>query len=157
MSLTDFTVKNAKAKENVYFLKDEYGLSLYIRPSGKKSWRLRYWLHVKENTVTLGEYPLMGLREARERRDEARKSVALGVKPEVKTKEEIRTGSTFGDICCEFLEMRKAEYKSIKSYNTMESRVKRYLLPFLGNLLPDEITAPPVAERYQAHRGAGNA
>lgn len=146
MSLTDFQVKNAKAKDKVYSLKDEKGLYLYIRPSGKKSWRLRYWLNGKENTVTLGEYPAIGLKEARIAQEDARKLVSVGVKPKIKKygvhEEEIRTDNRFEDIASEYLHIKRKEYASQKSLRTLESRVNHYLIPALGHLLPDEITAP---------------
>ncbi|MDR0647988.1 MAG: Arm DNA-binding domain-containing protein, partial [Synergistaceae bacterium] len=39
-------------------LKDEHGLYLEILPTGKKVWRMRYWINQKEGVLKLGEYPL---------------------------------------------------------------------------------------------------
>ena len=146
MALTDLEVKNAKPGEKVYFLKDEHGLYLYVRPSGKKSWRMRYWIDGKENTVTLGEYPAIGLREARMMRDKAREYVSVGLKPAIKKfgqyEEERRKDNTFEEIAAEWLEIKRKEYVSVKSLQTLNSRVKQYLIPFLGHLAMDEITAP---------------
>ena len=52
-------------------INDGEGLTLIARPDGAGWWRLRYWLHGRENRLSLGTYPETGLRDARDRRDEA--------------------------------------------------------------------------------------
>lgn len=146
MPLSDLEVKNAKPREEPYRLKDENGLFLHVRPSGKKKWRFRYWLNGKESLLSLGEYPLMSLKGARLLIEEARKMVAAGRKPELKkmqgNEEAMIIGVTFGEIAKEFIEKRRKESASVKSFNTMESRMRRYVLPHLGSMKPDEITPP---------------
>jgi hypothetical protein len=60
---------------------DGSGLYLEISPSGGKLWRLKYRFVGKEKRLALGKYPEISLKEARERRDEARKLLANGVDP----------------------------------------------------------------------------
>ena len=81
MSLSELAIKNAKPNHKSYRMKDESGLYLEILPTGRKIWRVRYWINQKEGNIRLGEYPLMSLKEARVARDEARKQVSVGVKP----------------------------------------------------------------------------
>ena|SRR5271170_1158569 len=57
---------------------DGRGLSLDILPSGKMSWLYRYCLDGKYGKVSLGHYPDLPLRTARERRDELTGKVAKG-------------------------------------------------------------------------------
>lgn len=54
------------------------GLGLEVQPTGSKWWRLRYRFDGKEKMLSLGVYPDVGLKEARERRDKARQDVAQG-------------------------------------------------------------------------------
>ena len=56
MALCDMAIKKAKPREKIYTLKDADGLYLEIKPSGKKYWRLRYWIDSKENRLSLGEW-----------------------------------------------------------------------------------------------------
>jgi integrase len=71
--LTDNQCRNAKPKANGYRLTDHNGLHLFITPKGKKLWRYRFRIAGKgEQTLSLGEYPKVGLKEARLQRDEAR-------------------------------------------------------------------------------------
>ena len=83
--LTDKTIKAAlkaaaeagKARK----LSDGAGLVLEARPTGAGWWRLRYWRDGREGMLSLGTYPETGLRDAREKRDEARKLIAAGGDP----------------------------------------------------------------------------
>lgn len=69
LALTETAIKGAKPKDKPYMLQDDRGLWLLIVPGGGKYWRLRYWVEGKEKKVSLGTYPSVTLREARERLD----------------------------------------------------------------------------------------
>ncbi|MDQ5925161.1 MAG: hypothetical protein QG554_103, partial [Pseudomonadota bacterium] len=75
MPLTDTAVRNAKPAEKAVKMFDGGGLYLEVAPSGGKWWRLKYRVDGKEKRLSLGTYPDVGLKEARERRDQARKMV----------------------------------------------------------------------------------
>ena len=60
---------------------DGGGLYLEIRPNGSKWWRLKYRFGGKEKRLSLGVYPDVSLKDARERRDEARKLLANDIDP----------------------------------------------------------------------------
>ena len=81
MPLTDTSIRSVKAKERPVKLFDERGLYLEVSPAGGKWWRLKYRFNGKEKRLSLGVYPDVSLRDARERRDKARKLVADGVDP----------------------------------------------------------------------------
>jgi integrase len=157
MSLTDTEIRGAKSSDKAYRMKDDYGLYLDVRPTGKKVWRMRYWMKGKENIFTFGEYPLVSLKEARVRRDEARKMIADGMDPAVnRDMEKARSGaSVFADIALEFLEKKQKESTSEKSRYTMEMRIQKYILPFLGNMQPDDITAPLILNVLRRLEGRG--
>lgn len=81
MALSDTAIRAAKPSEEQYKLYDEGGLFLIVRPSGGKLWRLKYRHLGKEQALALGQYPAVGWKEARARRDEARKLIASGKNP----------------------------------------------------------------------------
>ena len=93
MSLTVFDVKNAKPQAKNYVLKDERGLYLEVSSSGGKWWRLRYTFNGKENRLSLGTYPDISLKDARERRDETRTLIAKGIDPSRKRQHERKEAS----------------------------------------------------------------
>ncbi len=75
--LSDIKVKSAKSKKKPYKLNDGQGLFLQIAVNGGKWWRFKYRFDNKEKLISLGTYPEISLVDARERRDEARKQVAI--------------------------------------------------------------------------------
>jgi len=81
MALTDTATRNAKPALKPYSLADGAGLSLLIQVNGGKWWRLRYRFDGKEKMLSLGVYPDVSLKEARTRRDSARKLLANGIDP----------------------------------------------------------------------------
>jgi integrase len=81
MALTDAKIRNIKAGDRPLKLTDGAGLYLEVRPTGAKLWRYRYRIAGKENLFAIGEYPDLGLAEARRLRAEARDLVRQGIHP----------------------------------------------------------------------------
>ncbi len=81
MPLTDTAARQAKPAEKDYTFKDADGLSLFVAKNGTKSWHFRFTLHSKPAAISLGTYPEITLRDAREQRDKARALVAKGIAP----------------------------------------------------------------------------
>ncbi|MDD4906647.1 MAG: Arm DNA-binding domain-containing protein, partial [Methylobacter tundripaludum] len=82
MPLSDTTIKNAKPNaDKAYKLPDEKGMYLLVNLNGSKYFRLKYRFGGKEKVLALGVYPDTGLKQAREKRDEARKLLAEGIDP----------------------------------------------------------------------------
>lgn len=114
MALTDSAIKAAKPKASQYKLHDEKGLLLIVRPTGGRLWRLKYRFAGKEQQLTIGTYPEVGLKEARERRDAARKVIAEGKDPSTEKKRDkiaasISAGNTFKVVAEEFIAKRQRE------------------------------------------------
>ena len=81
MPLTDKEVRSAQPSEKAYRLYDARGLYLEVHPSGGKWLRLKYRFAGKEKRLSLGVYPEVSLKKARENRDECRRDMANGVDP----------------------------------------------------------------------------
>lgn len=81
---TDREVLNLKPQEKVYTAKDKTnnGLFLEIRPTGRKTWAYRYTFNGKQEKLTLGRYPDLSLKDARQVRDEAASQAAKGISPQ---------------------------------------------------------------------------
>lgn len=74
-------LKTAEQTAKPVRLADGGGLRLDAQPTGAGWWRLRYRFGGKEGMLSLGTYPETGLRDARQRRDEARRLIAAGIDP----------------------------------------------------------------------------
>jgi len=86
MALTDTAIRNAKPADKPIKLFDGGGLFLHITPAGKRYWRLKYRFAGKEKLLALGVYPDVGLKEARDKREEAKRLLGEGVDPSVERK-----------------------------------------------------------------------
>lgn len=82
--LTDTAIRKAKATGKAYRMADGHGLFLEVTATGKKVWRYRCKgapTKSGQMLLTLGEYPMVSLADARARREELRKQVADGQDP----------------------------------------------------------------------------
>ena len=79
--LNEARIRATRQKDRPYRPFDERGLFMLVTPSGGRLWRFRYRLGGVEKLLTLGAYPDVSLKRAREKRDEARKLVADEVDP----------------------------------------------------------------------------
>ena len=159
MPLNDPTIKNAKPTGKAYRLSDEKGLYLEVSPAGGKWWRLKYRFDGKEKRLSLGTYPEVGLKLARERRDEARKQLADGIDPSIhrqasKATRSDRAGNSFEVLAREWHQQRH-ELTPKHAANLM-ARLERDIFPWLGSRPVMEITGPEVLAilRRMTHRGA---
>ncbi|WP_124373432.1 tyrosine-type recombinase/integrase [Pseudomonas chlororaphis] len=137
MALTDTTARQAKPKDKAYTLPDALGLSLFVAPSGIKSWHFRFTWLGKQVRISFGMYPDTGLKEARARRDEAREGIARGIDPRESRKEKKAglieaNARTFRKIYDEWLAFRKGNI-SPGTYRIISNAMELDVLPNFGD------------------------
>lgn len=147
--LTDAKIRKLVTRTKVYKESDENGLYVEVRPTGKKFFRYRY-RHPqtkKEQILTLGQYPSIGLAMARSIRDDARALIVQGIDPnqhkkdvkiEQQTKEDPVPLMTFSQL---FSEWHNHNEKSLV-YNyskDIKERIEKHLLPHIGSMALDDI------------------
>src|SRR5215470_8572401 len=111
--LSEARIRASRPKDRPYKLFDERGLFMLVTPAGGRLWRFRYRLGGVEKLLTLGAYPDVPLKRARERRDDARRLVADGIDPSVKRKAERSAGgNTFEAIAREWLTLQQPSMKA---------------------------------------------
>ena len=160
MSLTDTAIKKAKPEAKQRKLYDERGLFLLISPKGGKWWRFKYLFDGKEKQLSLGTYPDVSLKEARDRRGEARKQVAADIDPgehrkAKKAAREAKQANSFEVIGREWFAKHSANW-SKKHSDRIISSLKRDIFPWLGGKPITEITPPQLLQtvRRIEERGA---
>ncbi|HQS16425.1 integrase arm-type DNA-binding domain-containing protein [Reyranella sp.] len=144
--LTDVLIRKAKAPAKPTKLMDERGLFLMLTPSGGRWWRFRYSYAGKEKLLSLGTYPDVSLKAAREARDDARKMLAKGIDPSAVRQEEKRAkveagANTFAAVAREWLENVKPKWAAVYHSDT-EKRFEAYVFPDVGRRPIAELTAP---------------
>jgi integrase len=159
MALTDTAIRTAKVRESQYKLHDDGGLFLIVRPSGGKLWRFKYRHLGKEQQLTIGRYPEIGLKEARAKREEARKIIAAGGNPAFEKKKaaiaaSVSAANTFKAVADEFIDKRERE-----GLNDLTTTKSRWLLSKLGSAFGQrpigEIEAYELLERLKRVELAG--
>jgi integrase len=139
--LSDTKVRAAKPSEKAYKHYDGRGLFLFVTPTGGRLWRLKYRMRGREKLISLGAYPDVGLKRAREKRDEARKLIADGIDPSA-VRQERRTAllETFEGVAQEWLELQTKSLAP-ETISILGARLKSALYPYLGSKPVADITA----------------
>lgn len=160
MPLTDTAIRNAKPGTKPVKMFDESGLFLLVAPSGGKWWRFKYRFGGKEKLLSLGTYPEVSLKEARDKRDEARKQVATGIDPGEhrkahKAAKAERTGNSFEIVAREWFAKYSPNWVASHSDKIIR-RLERDVFPWIGGRPIVEVTAPELLTvlRRIENRGA---
>ncbi|BBE49669.1 Prophage integrase IntA [Ferriphaselus amnicola] len=140
--------------------KQSVGESLYLEvmPGGSKLWRWKYRIEGKENRYSLGSYPELSLKEAREAVGAARKLVNQGLHPAQQKKLD-RIKATHAQAGT--LEAIAKEWLALKDWEEItkkrrENMLKRVVFPTLGELPIRQITSPmilDVLKKAEANNG----
>ena len=156
MALTDTAVKTAKPHEKPYKRFDTGGLYLEVRPTGARWWRFRYRYGGKDKLLSLGVYPEVSLKQARRRRDEARRLVADGIDPSQKRKADKTAGTdSFKAVAEEWQGKHKRRW-AVSNAERIARVLERDVYPWLGNRPVSGLKAAdilPVLRRIEG-RGA---
>jgi integrase len=163
--LTDTKTRNAKPSAKRVRLFDERGLYLEVSPAGGKWWRLKYRHGGKEKRLSLGVYPDVSLKAARERRDDARRLIADGIDPSVHRKEARAASNTFEAVTREWLAKFSSEWAPGHKDRVIR-RFERDIFPLIGARPIGGVTPPELltvlrrielrGALHTAHRARGN-
>ena len=159
MPLTDVQVRQARPGPKPRKLSDERGLFIEIRPTGSKLWRYRYKIGGVENVFAIGEYPEVGLADARAERDRARALVKQGRHPAhvrriQRVKQQLENQSSFKVVALEWIATKSNVSESYR--NQLTRAFTKNLFPYVGRLPVREVTAAQLLEclRRMESRGA---
>jgi integrase len=140
-SLSEARIRSAKPRERPYKLYDERGLFLLVTPTGGRLWRLRYRIGNLEKLISLGAYPDVPLKRAREKRDEARRLVADEIDPSADRKaKRAAMLVTFEGVAQEWLELQSKSLAP-ETISILGARLNSGLYPYLGSRPMGSITA----------------
>ena len=170
MPLTDTAIRTAKPADKPIRIFDGGGLYLEISPSGGKLWRLKYRYGNKEKRLSLGAYPDVSLKDARAKRDDARKLLANDIDPGEHRKVQAaakveRSANSFEVVAREWFLKHRDTWAPSYATNVL-ARLENDVVPWIGGKPIAEITAPDVltvlrridarGARYTAHRAKVN-
>lgn len=142
MAISDAAIRGVKPTDSRKKLSDGGGLQLWIERSGAKLWSLAYQFDGKQKRLALGAYPNVSLREARERRDDAKRNLRDGFDPAAKRRsdreaQQASNAVTFKVVGDELHEKKRQEGKA---HRTSEK------VRWLFDLAYEELGARPIRE-----------
>ncbi len=160
MPLTDAQIRKVKPTDRPQRLFDGRGLYIEVSTNGGKWWRLKYRYGGKEKRLSLGVYPDVSLKDARHRRDEARKLLANDVDPSehrkaLRAKSREIGANSFEVIAREWFDKRAANWVASHADRIIR-RLERDIFPWIGSTPITELNAPKILEviRRIEQRGA---
>jgi len=148
--LTTTRINSLKPKDKAYAITDGRGLHILIKPNGSKLWEFNFIcpvLHRRKKT-SLGLYPDVTLKHARDKRDERRKLVANGINPikhfqELKQNEKNSSDGNFETVVREWLDTKQREVVEgiivEKTYQRIESLLINDTVPFFKSVSESKI------------------
>ena len=144
--LTRLQIENMRSPQKTTRLFDGRGLYIEFAPAGGRWWRLKYRFGGKEKRISLGVYPDVGLREARDKCEAARKLIAGGIDPGRQRKIEQRTlleqtENTFEAIAREWFAMVSPAW-ALSHSSKIIRRLEREVFPWIGGKPIKAVMAP---------------
>ena len=125
MPLNDTAIRNIKPKDRPFKLADGNGLYLFVTPTGSRLWRLKYRFGGHERILSIGAYPAVTIKMARDAREQARTMLATGIDPSQakqasKLKEKEATLHSFQAIAMEYHAKLIREHRAKGTIEKME-------------------------------------
>ncbi|MDA0706491.1 MAG: integrase arm-type DNA-binding domain-containing protein [Proteobacteria bacterium] len=150
MPLTNTEIKNARPSDKPKRMFDGGGLYLEVSPKGGKWWRLKYRFGGKEKRLSLGVYPDVTLKDARERCSEARKLLTNGIDPSETRKAQkaaavARDANSFEIVAREWLAMQVPNWAESHATRII-ARFEQDIFPWIGGKAIADIDAPQLLE-----------
>jgi 2-polyprenyl-3-methyl-5-hydroxy-6-metoxy-1,4-benzoquinol methylase len=141
--LNDRFVATQKAADRDRLIWDSHqpGLTLCVRVTGRKSWKIVYRFHGRPVWLHLGDARSIGLADARRLAARVMLDVACGGDP-ISERRAKRDSETFTDLASRYVELHARKHN--KSWKQAEKLVARYLLPRWGKLKASAITRADV-------------
>jgi integrase len=125
---------------------DGRGLLLVVRPSGARSWILRYQVAGRRRDFGLGPWPEVSLAEARERALTARRLTKAGRDPIAERGRGHGQGMTFRTAAEALIEAKRPGWRNAKHAEQWSSTLATYAYPKLGALDVQAIDTNAVLE-----------
>jgi integrase len=132
-------------------------LQLRLTATGVATWSLRYTVGNKVKRTNLGHYPVMTLKQARARANEARGKIDAGEEPQTKkAKAENTDRQSFRYLAARYLNEHSRRHNRASSFEENRRNLEKHVLPFWGEQPFADIKRPVVIERLEQIIGAGH-
>lgn len=146
--LTATQIKNVKPEKKNFLMSDGNGLYLIVRSSGTKNFSFKYSRPVsgERKTISLGEYPVVSLAEARESALPLKNMVTKGLDPIQEREKELRAGTiektaTLEKVAADWWQIKQTRITKDYADDIWRS-LENHIFPSMGKTFIGDITAP---------------
>jgi integrase len=165
--LTDSQIRTAQPSDKIRKLADGSSLSIWILPSGVKSFRYKYRfpkkndkgeLVRKEDSYVIGRYPNVSLSAARRERDRLRGLLDDGIDPKDEKRKKMREAesralaSTFKELAVEWLDQNNW---TVRHFLKVERSLELHVYPSIGSIRAEDIEYRDINTVINKLKGAG--
>jgi len=143
--LTGLSIKQAKPKDKQYKLTDGEGMYLRVYPNGSKYWQLQFRFEGRQKILSFGVWPDISLKEARDKRFEAKKIIKEGINPIeekkeilkshnfIQEEEKLRETTTFNMVAKEWFSRQSLQWTERHTRGVLSS-LNMHVYPDLGEM-----------------------
>ncbi|KTD73775.1 tyrosine-type recombinase/integrase [Legionella tucsonensis] len=155
MRFTDTYIKNLKPDATWLEKIESSGLGIRVMPSGNKSWFYRFSMNGKRQKISLGKYPGISLKQARELHAQAQSLKEQGINPiDYAQQEKLKKDNTLSKLILSWYE--NYVVKNRKQPRPIKYQIDSEIIPLLGHMELDKIQTKDITSALDkvVHRGA---
>ncbi len=148
-TITALNIKNAPAGNH----KVETGLRYKSNGDGTGSWQCRYKIEGRDRALSLGTFPEVTLKEARERNADHRAELRRGNDPKTVILESLKGSAeksiTIKELAVLAFEDHRRSLKNGGAPGRWWSTIENHVVPMFGNMRASEITGRVIADKLR--------
>ena len=155
IKFTDNYIKNLQPEKTWFEKTESSGLAVRVMPSGNKSWIYRFTLNSTRYKMTLGKYPGITLKQARENQKQAESLKEQGINPiEYNAQQKLKQNHTIKILMLSwytgYIEKNRKQPLQIKQL------IDADIIPLLGHFALDKVQARDITKALDTivNRGA---
>ena len=150
MKLSDTFLRGLKAAGKVQKHADGGGLYIHVSITGGRLWRMAYTFGGKQKTLSFGAYPAVSLKDARQKREEAKGQLASGIDPSahkqaIKAAVRAEVTNSFEVVAREWFGKYKDSWVDHHGKKIL-ARLENDIFPLIGGKAVGSVSAPELLE-----------
>jgi len=149
--LTDAKIRSIKPGIVPIPTADGNGLTLYTMPNKRKCWRYRYRYNGNPTSITIGDYPWVGIKEARNERDEYKNQLKRGVNPKAykasKTLK-LKAENSFRSMFQLWFDRHRNDWAERTAKKNLAA-FEKHIFPYMGDRVVSSITPLDILEVFR--------
>jgi len=149
--LTDAKIRSIKPRKIPFPTADSHGLAILTRPTGSKGWVYRYRFNGFATSISLGFYPEVSIKSARNLRDEYRSVLKKGISPKAykdSQRLKLQSDNTFRSLFQRWFDRHQDDWTERTAKKNLAA-FERHIFPYIGDRAVSSITPLDMLEVFR--------